>query len=86
MKKFEITKEQILKMAESCPTAKDVLKAGFPSAFENEGTEAKLSELIAKDWLYIRENPCSGNWYLNVIIPHGEGYVKENGKIWKRKL
>lgn len=33
--KYEITKEAILKMAEKCSEAKEVLKAGFPQAFEN---------------------------------------------------
>ncbi len=32
--KFEVTKEAILAMVEKCPEAKEVLKAGFPGAFE----------------------------------------------------
>ncbi len=34
--KFEFTKEAILAMAEKCPEAKAVLKAGFPAAFEGD--------------------------------------------------
>ena len=36
--KYEVTKEAILKMVEKCPEAKEVLKAGFPQAFEKKKT------------------------------------------------
>ena len=57
-KKYEITKEQILRMAEQCPTAKEVLRAGFPEAFEKEW--GPWEDVTAK----MRMNTSDGVLYL----------------------
>jgi ribosomal protein L21E len=36
MDEYKVTGEVIRKMAEKCPTARDVLKEGFPDAFKDE--------------------------------------------------
>jgi hypothetical protein len=48
MKEYKVTQEQILKMAEACPTAKDVLMAGFPDAFKE--TEDNISSEVSIEW------------------------------------
>jgi len=40
--KYEITKGAILRAAEKCSTAKEVLKVMFPEAFESENLLANL--------------------------------------------
>ena len=48
MSEYTITKEAILKMAEACPTAKSVLKAGFPDAFKEERQD--ITQQLNMEW------------------------------------
>ena len=52
--RYEVTKETILKMVEKCPEAKEVLKAGFPQAFENE-KHFNLVALTKNGYLFTNE-------------------------------
>jgi hypothetical protein len=88
---FKITKEQILAMAEKCPTAKEVLKAGFPEAFKvnEEWEEVGLKHFHL--WGNGREvylavgKDCPLLVSINSASCIKEKYKIENSKIWRRK-
>ena len=67
MEEYKITKEQVLKMAEKCPSAKEVLKVGFPDAFKNQ--ETNVSKEIKFEW---RED---GDGVGPLIIRHNEDII-----------
>jgi hypothetical protein len=85
MRKFEITEEQIMYLAQF-GYAKDHLIKMFPAAFDLEWEETSLSDIIADAdcKIYIRKSQASTNGYPDITIPHPTFKI-EDGKIWRRK-
>ena len=68
---YKITKEAILKMAEKCPEAREVLKAGFPKAFE-EKKHFDLTKLKGNRYIFTDEEAkragFHGQTFMNIRV------------------
>ncbi|KKM76299.1 hypothetical protein LCGC14_1381470 [marine sediment metagenome] len=87
--KYEVTKEAILAMAEKSPEAKEMLKAGFPEAFE-EDKHFDLTKLKDKRYIFTDEEAKRAGFrdqaFMNVRVD-GEYrgiafYLQEAGLKW----
>ncbi len=87
--KYEVTKEAILAMAEKCPEAKEVLRVGFPQAFEGEKT-FDLLKLKNRHQLFTTEEAHRAGFNNSMFFQvrgHGEYegiafYLQEAGLKW----
>ncbi|HDZ27503.1 MAG TPA: hypothetical protein ENH65_13450 [Candidatus Aminicenantes bacterium] len=59
--KYEVTKETILKMVEKCPEAEEMLKVGFPKAFE-KGRTFDLIKLKDNEFIFTTKEALSAGF------------------------
>ena len=100
-KKLEITEERVKEAAESCGTAKEVLKKLFPEVFKKEKDDVSEDLFVMTDAMLpdgcnvvlAVENKSRGN-VNDLIMLYGNGTWRcdyegnlelKDGRIWRRK-
>jgi hypothetical protein len=66
--KIEITVGDVRRMAEKCPTAREVLKQGFPKAFEDEWEDIT-------DAVVVERNQYSSGLMVSILDPQKNLYI-----------
>lgn len=98
--KVELTVGSVKKAAESCGTAKEVLKTLFPEVFKEtpEWEVVPLDDIkpeyVSREWEesnFIRINHTQGDGVIilypnSTWVNNGCKIKIENGKLWRRKL
>jgi len=95
--KLTITAGDVLRAAEKCGTAKEVLKEMFPKVFEDEWEIVPVKEL---DLEYLGEDSLSSD-FIRINHSNGEGVILlyndgqwinnggkvkiDHGKLWRKK-